>query len=199
MRASTEVIVRSNARPTQAGDAQQNEVDLGDQRAFVWVYLVSRIAAGGSPSINSLNFQLTYNEETSVAEQIRFGNQDGFVTTTTDGNTITKPPLTDIANVGDTVLRVVYGETARMKIDADNPRYIQTNSRTLGTEIAKASCCLLFPYEYLQNMNYIGRARTDTHVANDDESPYSQPFDERLKPEVCVLRPDGTYYAESAT
>lgn len=202
MRTSTSAIIRANGRPTLAGDHFQNEIDLDGSSSFFWVIVFHRVATGGTATIATCITNFTSAEEASTTDLVvNWKDQTGSAIQfqTTDGSDPSVPvPASDLANVGDIALRVVYGDTAAVHPFSDYPRYLNCTCRTVGNDICKASAGLLWPKNYIQNMKYIGRARTDTGgIANDDDSPYTQ-IDERLKPEVCVLQSDGTYYAESS-
>lgn len=203
MNKATAAFYRTNGRPTLAGDHSQNEVHLSDAESFFWVIFFHRVATGGTANIASLRVNFDVDEESTALgnEYVNFSEGKGTWTTTTDGATVSKPdPATDLASVGDVVMRVVYGETAGLydTSDGDKLNHINCICRTLGSDICKASNAVTFPLNYVQNMKRIGRARGDTGgVANDADSPYTL-IDERLLTETCVLQADGTFYTESA-
>ncbi len=178
--------------------------------SFFWVSIMHRHATTGTPTITRWFLDWTDEEEGGGEQcEVNFKSTGtSFVNTTTDGTTMTVPTVAgDLSSEGDTVMRVVYGETRGLFTQATatdkQPRYLQTQVYPGGTgananQITACSCCLMFPKEFIQNMKYIGRARTDDRgVAGDGDSPYTQ-IDERLFPEVCVLQADGTYYDASA-
>ena len=177
--------------------------------SFFWVSIMHRHSTSGTPIIQRWFVDWTDEEEGGGEQcEVNFKTGAGIVTTTTDGTTMTVPTVAgDLSSEGDTVMRVVYGETRGLFTQATatdkQPRYMQTQVYPGGTgananQITACTCCLMFPKDYIQNMKYIGRARTDNRVAGDADAPYAQPVDERLNPEVCVLQADGTYYDASA-
>lgn len=205
MRTATECIVRDSADPQSAADLGENEIDLDGMTSFFWVWCAKRVASGTPASVATLRLNISEEEEGGGGSvTVNFDDPTNesvpsFVQTSVDGDALTVPdPATDMPNVGDISLRVVYGDVAEFDTSAENPRYLNTTNRVVGGRIVRCVAGLLFPQNWVQNMKYLGRARTDTGgIANDPDSPYTQ-TDERLFPEVCLLQADGTFYDASA-
>jgi len=205
MNVATGTIFRVNgAAQDSTANFSQNEVDLQEAQSFFWVMGWCRVATG-TQSIVTLNVQFTLSEENTlggaeITKDVNFGSPSGsLVTLTTDGGTITMPQDADVDDVGDFVHRVVYGETKNLAFgpSGGSGRYINCTSRGGATadKIYRWSAALMWPKNFIQNMKYISRGRTDGYVGGDDVT--FEQADERLNAQVSVLQADGNFYQES--
>ncbi len=205
MNVATGTIFRANGAPQDStANFAQNEVDLQEAQSFLWVMGWCRVATGTQNIIN-LNVQFTTSEEGTaggeVKKDVNFASTSGSLATlTTDGGTMTMPQAADVDDVGDFVHRVVYGETSSLAFGASggSGRYINVSQRGGATadKIYRWSAAIMWPKNFIQNMKYISRGRTDSIVGAEDDEFFEQ-ADERLNAQVSVLQADGNFYQES--